>query len=232
MALKIASNVKYSQLAVILPQVKELNFDEADVWLNFNNRTLDLHTNNGFIAVSFNDYDELLGAVIVLGRELAFRDVLNSLNRVVDDLTFYMEHPQLEISEGIIKDLLNEVEKAKERLFKSNFKLIIKIGELPPKDIEWFIDSNPEIKKAVEDATEKYREMCWETYEDDDPDYCDKVVPVVDVGYYAIPEEKTIMITVDVDQIGEVYRVIQKYNSAHDFLKAVDEYSNKVISFW
>jgi len=231
MALKIASNVKYNQLALILPQVKELNFDEADVLLNFNNRTLDLHTNNGFIAVSFNDYDELLDAVIVLGRELAFRDILRGLNRVIDDLTFYMEHPHLEITEDLISNLLNEVEKAKDRLFKNNYKLMIRIGELPSKDIEYFIDNNPEVKKAVKEAIKKYRELCWESYEDDDPNYCDKVVPVIDVIYYAVPEEKNIMIIIKVDQIGEVYRITEKYENAYDFLKAVDDYSNKVINF-
>jgi len=231
MALKIASNVKYNQLALILPQVKELNFDEADVLLDFNNNALDLHTNNGFVTVNFSSYDELLDAVIALGRELAFRDVLNSLNRVVDDLTFYTEHPRLEISEDIIESLVNKVEEAKERLFKSNYKLMIRIGELSSKDIDWFIDSNPEVKKAVENAIEKYREMCWETYEDGDPDYCDKVVPVIDVIYYAVPEEKTIMTIIKVDEVGEVYRVTQKYDNAYDFLKAVDEYSNKVVNF-
>jgi len=232
MALKIASEVKYPQLASVLPQVKELNFDEADVFINFNNMTLDLHTNNGFVAVNFDTYNELLDAVIALGRELAFRDILHSLNRVIDDLTFYMEHPHLEITEDVISNLLNEVEKAKDRLFKSNYKLMIRIGELPSKDIEYFIDSNPEIKKAVKNATAKYRELCWESYEDGDPNYCDKVVPVVDVIYYAVPEEKTIMIVVKVDQIGEIYRVTEKYDNAYDFLKAVDEYSNKVVDFW
>jgi len=232
MALKIVSNVGYNNLAVVLPQVKELNFDTADIWLDFNNQALELYTNNGRVTVNFNSYDELLNAIIAITRELAFRDVLNTLNRVIDDLTFYMEHPQLKITEDVKNDLLKKVEKAKERLFNSNYKAMIKMGQLPPKYIDSFIQSNVEVNKAVMDATKKYRELCWKTYEDGDPDYCDYALPLVDVIYYAIPEEKSIVIIVDVDQIGEVYRIIERYDTAYDFLKAVDEYSNKVIGFW
>jgi len=232
MALKLASDVKYHKLASVLDQAKELNFNEADIWLDFDNRALDLYTDNGFVAVKFDDYDELLNAIVKLGRELAFHDVIDTLNHVTDDLMFYKEHPQLEMGEEIIKNLLNEVEKARDELSKSKLKLMIKMGELPPKEIDNFINSNTEVKKAVEEATEKYRRLCWEGKTDDDIDECDEALPVVDISYYAIPEEKSIMIKVDVDKIGEVYRNVEKYDTAYDFLKAVDEYSNKVINFW
>jgi len=232
MALKIASNVGYPQLASALAQAKELNFDEADVWLDFANKSLDLHTNNGFTSIKFSDYDELLNAIVKLGRELAFHDVIDLLNHITDDLMFYKEHPQLEMDNDVIKRLLGEVEKVREELSKSSFKLMIKMGELPPKEIDNFINGNTEVKKAVEEATEKYRRLCWEGKTDDDIDECDEALPVVDISYYAIPEEKSIMIKVDVDKIGEVYKHIEKYDTAYDFLKAVDEYSNKVINFW
>jgi len=232
MALKIASDVGYHKLASALEQAKELNFDEADVWLDFSNKSLDLHTNNGYVAITFSDYDELLNAIIRIGRELAFRDVIDALNRVTDDLTFYKEHPQLEIGKDVIKHLINEVEKARNELAEGKYKLMIKMGQLEPKEIDNFINNNTEVKKAVEDATEKYRELCWKGQTDDDVDECDKVLPVVDIIYYAIPEEKSIMIVVKVDKIGEVYKRVEKYDTAYDFLKAVDEYSNKVVDFW
>jgi len=232
MALKIASDVKYYKLASELEQAKELNFDKADVWLDFSNKSLDLHTNNGYVAIIFSDYDELLNAIIKLGRELAFRDVIDALNRVTDDLTFYKEHPQLEIGKDIIKHLLSEVEKARNELAEGEHKLMIKMGQLEPKEIDRFIESNTEVKKAVEDATEKYRKLCWKGETDDDIDDCDEVLPAVDVIYYAIPEEKSVMVVVKVDKIGEVYKYVEKYSSAYDFLKAVDEYSSKVVDFW
>jgi len=231
-AFKLFYDVKYHELAPQLPQVKELNFDKTDIWLNVDNKGLILYTDNGTVNVNFDNYDELLEAIIRIGRELVFRDTLEALDQAYYDLKYYRRLPQLTMDINITGQMSDEIEKTKERVLKSNFKLIIRMGELHPKDIDAFIDSNPEVKRAVEDATEKYREMCWESDEYDDIDDCDKAIPVVDVNYYAIPEEKTIMITVDVDQIGEVYRVTQKYDSAHDFLKALDEYSNKVVRFW
>jgi len=232
LALKIASDVGYHILSSAVEQAKELNFDEADVWLDFNNKALDLFTNNGYTAINFDTYDELLNAIIRLGRELAFHDIVGTLNHVTDDLMFYKEHPQLKIADEIIKRLISEVEKARNELYETTSKLIIKMGELDPKEIDNFINSNAEIKKVVEDATEKYRELCWKGETDDDPDECDEVLPAVDVIYYAIPEEKSIMVVVKVNKIGEVYKHVEKYSSAYDFLKAVDEYSSKVVDFW
>ena len=225
---KLFTGARYNELAPELVQVKELNFESADVWVDISGKKVILDTNNGRVDVVFNDYNELLNAIIRVGRELVFRDVLDAMIRATNDFTYYMRHPYLKMSEDIVSNLLNNIEIEKKRLFKIDYKLIIKIGELPSKDVEYFIDSNPEIKRAVEDAIKKYREMCWESDEDD----CDKVVPVIDVIYYAIPEEKTIMVIVNVDQIGEVYRLTEKYDSAYGFLKALDEYSNKVVNFW
>ena len=222
---RLFTGARYNELAPELVQVKELNFESADVWVDISGKKVILDTDNGRVDVVFNDYNELLNAIIRVGRELVFRDVLDAMIRAINDFTYYMRHPYLKMSEDIVGNLLNNIEIEKKRLFKIDFKLMIKIGELPPEDIDWFINNNPEVKKAVEDATEKYREMCWESDEGD----CDKVVPVIDVIYYAILEEKTIMITVDVDQIGEVYKIVKAYDNAYDFLKALDEYSNKVV---
>jgi KaiC/GvpD/RAD55 family RecA-like ATPase len=136
------------------------------------------------------------------------------------------------MSEDLIAPLIDEIEKTKEKILKGNFKIMIRLGLLAPEYIHKFINDNPEAKKAVDDAVEKYREMCWERYEDDDPDYCDKVRPMVDVVVYAIPEEKSIMVKVVVDEIGEVYRVTNKYENADDFFKALKGYDGVVIYFW
>jgi len=232
MVFKIFLGARYQELAPEMTQAKEFNFEKADVWVDVTDKKVILVTDNGKADVNFNDYDELLNVIIRVGRELVFRDVLDAMIRAINDFTYYMRHPYLEMSNDKISYLIDEIEKTKERLFKSNFKLMIKIGQLPPKDIDYFINSNPEVKKDVENAIKKYRELCWESYEDDDPNYCDKVIPVIDVMVYVVPEEKTIMTIITVDQVGEVYRVTQKYDNAYDFLKAVDEYSNKFVNFW
>jgi len=232
MVFKLFSNVKYYELAPEIVSIKEKNFDTADVWLDIENKKVILHTNNGELNVVFNDYDELLYAITRVSRAILFNDLIGSLNQARDDLVYYRSYAVLETSEDLIAPLIDEIEKTKEKILKGNFKTMIRLGSLAPEYSHKFIDDNPEAKEAVEGAVEKYREMCWETYEDDDLDYCDKVRPTVGVVVYAIPEEKSIMLKVDVDVIGEVYRVTNKYENANDFFKALKGYETMVIYFW
>jgi hypothetical protein len=179
--------------------------------------------------VVFNNYDELLYAITRLGRAILFNDMIKSLNQAIDDLLYYRSYDLLEMTEDLTRPLIEEIEKTKQKVLKGNFKVMIRIGSLTPEHFDKFINSNPEAKKAVKDGVEKYREMCWETYEDDDPDYCDKVVPTVVAVVYAIPEEKSILIKLDVDEIGEVYRVTNRYENADDFFKALEGYEYIII---
>jgi hypothetical protein len=128
------------------------------------------------------------------------------------------------MAESELAKLISSIEKAKDDLLKNNFTLVLKLGYLKKEYIDSFISSYPETKKAISYGTERYRELCWETYEDNDPNYCDKVVPEIDIIVYTIPEDKRIIFTVYVDQIGEVYRVVKVYDNAYDFLKAYEEY--------
>jgi len=232
MVFKLFSNVKYYELAPEIVSVKEKNFDTADVWLDIQNKKVILHTNNGELSVVFNDYDELLYAIARVSRAILFNDMIASLNHAIDDLLCYRSRDVLETGEDMITPLIDEIEKTKKKILEGNFKTMIRLGRLAPEYSDKFINDNPEAKKAVDDAVEKYREMCWESYEDDDPDYCDKVVPTVGVIVYAIPEEKSIMVKVDVDEIGEVYRVTNKYENADDFFKALKGYEVAIIYFW
>jgi hypothetical protein len=231
MVFKLFSNAKYYELAPEVVSVKEKNFDTADVWLDIENKKVILDTNNGELDVVFNDYDELLYTITRVSRAILFNDMVSSLNQARDDLLYYRSYAVLETSEDLITPLIEEIEKTKERILKGNFKTVIRLGLLAPEHAHKFIDSNPEAKKAVEDAVKKYRELCWETYEDDDPDYCDKVRPTVDVVVYAIPEEKNIVIKVKVDEIGEVYRITNKYENTDDFFKALKSYEVTIIYF-
>ncbi len=40
------------------------------------------------------------------------------------------------------------------------------------------------------------------------------------------------MLKVDVDEIGEVYRVTNRYENADDFFKALSDYETMVIYYW
>jgi len=232
MVFKLFSKVGYYELAPEIVSVKEKNFDTADVWIDVANKKVILHTNNGELNVDFDNYDKLLYAITRVSRGILFNDMVGSLNQARDDLLYYRSYDLLETDEDIITPLIDEIEKTKQKVLKGNFKVMIRLGRLAPEYIDKFINDNPEAKKAVDDAVEKYRVLCWESYEDDDPDYCDKVVPTVGVVVYAIPEEKSIMLKVDVDEIGDVYHITNKYDTADDFFKALKTYETMVIYYW
>jgi len=229
MKFKLFSNVDFYELAPEVVSSKEKGFNAKEVWLDTDNKQIILHTDNGVYNVVFNNYNELLYVIVRLGRAIFFNDMIKSLNQAIDDLLYYRSYDLLEMTENLTRPLIEEIEKTKERILKGNFKIMIRVGSLTPEHFDKFINSSPEAKKAVKDAVEKYREMCWETYEDDDPDYCDKVVPTVFAVVYAIPEEKSIMIKLDVDEIGEVYRVTNRYENADDFFKALEGYEYIII---
>jgi len=229
MVFKLFSNAKYHELAPEFIQAKELNFDTADVYINLDDKKVILYTNNGKADINFNDYDELLWAITRVAKTIYVNDMLEAFNNAVNDLTVNRRDPRLETDTDVVDKLLNEINKARDNLFEGVYKVMIKIGYLVEEEAKKVINSDPEIKRAVKDGIRLYRELCWEKYGDDDPDYCNTSVPLADVVVYAVPEDKKIVIVVDVDQVGEVYKIVKAYDNAHDFLKALDEYSNKVV---
>jgi len=232
MKFKLFSNVDFYELAPEVVSSKEKGFNAKEVWLDTDNKQIILHTDNGVYNVVFNNYNELLYAITRVGRAILFNDMIKSLNQAIDDLLYYRSYDLLETDEDLVSPLIDEIENTKKKVLKGNFKVMIRLGRLAPEYIDKFINDNPKAKKAVDDAVEKYRVLCWESYEDDDPDYCDKVVPTVSVIVYAIPEEKTIMLKVDVDEIGDVYRITERYDTADDFFKALKTYETMVIYYW
>ena len=231
MVFKLFTRVGYYELVPDIEIIKDKNIDYADVWLDIDNKALIVDTKGHIFNVVFSNYDELLRTIIRIGRAVLFNDMIDSLNKAGCDLMYYRSCCILEMDVDFIAPLIDQIAETKQRVQKGNFKVMIRLGEFDSKHVNKFINENNEVKNAVEGAIEKYRGLCWETYEDDDPDYCDRVTPIIDAIVYAIPEEKSIVIVIDVDEIGEVYRIMNKYDSAYDFLKAVDEYYNKVIDF-
>ena len=230
MVIRLFLNVKYHELAGELENVKELNFSEANIWLDTDNKKMILDTDNGRADIIFDDYGKLLDAVIRIGRALFFNDVLDSLNRARDQLTLYRRYPELEMEERMLIKLISEIEKAKEDLIEKNFTLKIKLGDVEVEDVESFINDHPETKKAIEDGIEMYRELCWKTYEDDDPDYCDRIFPMIYISIYAVPEDKRIIEVVNIDQVGEVYETVKVFDDPYSFLKAFEEYGASIVA--
>jgi hypothetical protein len=218
------SDVGYDELAQALQEVKKTDFEEANVLVDIDNKMLILDTDNGRIDIKFNNHDELLDAIIRIGKTLFVYDMTDTLTRAIDHLRFYRLYPQLNMTENELNDIISAMDRAKEKLIKGEFKWTWELGDLGTEYFNALVEDDPEVKKAIEDGVKKYKEICLETHGSDDSRYCDHVTPTIGATVYAIPEEKQIVIIVYVDKVGEVYRVMKGYNDAYSFLKALDEF--------
>ena len=218
------SDVGYDELAEALHEVKKSNFEEANIIVEVDNKRIILDTDNGRVDINFSDYDQLLDAIIRIGKALFTYDMADTLTRARDHLRFYRLYPQLNMTENELNEIISAMDKAKEKLIRGEFKWTWELGDLEAGYFNALVEDNPEVNKAIDDGIKKYKEICLEAHGSDDPRYCDHVTPIISAVVYAVPEEKEIAIIVDVDKVGEVYRVVKRYGDAYGFLKALDEY--------
>jgi len=229
MVFKLFYNVRYHEITPFLSSVKELNFDNCDIWIDVDNKKLLLYTNNGNTDVNFNGYDELLDMIAELGKDMIANDLIDALNHAINDLTSYRSYYNVGMDKDVIRPLLDELEKKKKEILDSDFTAVLKLGVLKEEEFDKLIRNDAEAKKAIRKAIRKYRELCYENDDDDEPEGCDHVVPTADAVVLAVPKEKRIEIKIIVDQVGEAYRITKNYDTAYEFLKAIDEYWDKVI---
>ena len=224
MGFVLFSDMTYEELVEALDEVKKYDFEEASIYIDIDHKQIILDTDNGRVDINFNDYDQLLDAIIRIGKVSFAYDMADTLTRAIDYLRFYRLHPQLNMTEDELAKIISAMVKGKEKIIKGNFTLSLELGDLEREYFNALVEENPEIKKAIEDGVKKYKEVCLEAHRSDDPRYCDHVTPVVGATVYAVPEEKSIIIIVYVDEVGDVYRIVKGYNNAYDFLKALDDY--------
>jgi len=232
MAFKLFLNVKKCEVIPYLESTERLEFQTADIWVDLEKKYLVLETINRRYLIDFPDYDKLLVTIIGIGKELYFRDMLESLNRAKDYLTTYRRYPQLLMAEKGVTNLVTMIERVKEDLFNDNYTLMLNLGSIKIEDVDNFIKIHPETKRAIEDGIERFKILCWESEEDDGVEDCNRIIPSVYVDVYTIPEDKRIMFVINVDQIREVYEHVRRYDNAYDYLKALEGYKDIVMSHW
>jgi len=221
---KLFVNVKKEEIIPYLDSTRKLSYDVGDVWVDIDRKALIYDTVNGADVIDFAEYDKLLNVIIGIGRELYIRDMMTSLDHAKVYLTSYRRYPYLLMDEKEIDNLVNAIDRAKEHIFNENFTLKIWVGDIEIKDVDNFIKEHPETERAIRDGIERYRELCWESEEDDGIDNCNHVTPSIYESIYAVLEEKRIISILNVDQVGEIYRTVKGYEDAYSFLKALDEY--------
>jgi len=226
MAFKLFEGAKYSELVPYIEDIKGTGFGLADIWVDVDRKDIIVETRTRRFVVNYSDYDKLLATIVNIARELYFNDMLEALNLAKHSLTTYRSHPQLEMEGREVVDLLVSIERVKEYLINGNFTVRIKLGDIRINNIDDFVKSHPEIRKTVNDAIERYRELCWKSGDFDELGYCDRVVPDIYERVYIIPEDKRIIIDLVVDQIGEVYGSMKGYDDSYSFLKDIEEYKH------
>ena len=224
MGFVLFSDMTYEELAEALEEVEKYNFEEANIYIDIDHKQIILDTDNGRVDINFNDYDQLLDAIIRIGKVSFAYDMTDTLTRAIDYLRFYRLHPQLNMTEDELAKIISAMVKGRDKIVKGNFTLSLELGDLEREYFNALVKENPEVKKAIEDGIKKYKEMCLEAHKSDDLRYCDNVTPTVGATVYAVPEEKKIIIIVYVDEVGDVYTVVKGYNNAYDFLNALDDY--------
>ena len=226
MTVKLFEGVKYHEVIPCINGTNGLKFDKCDIRIDVDNGAIMLDTDNGRVDIKYDNHDMLLDAVSCISMQLYSSDMLDALNKARDQLTTLRRYPWLEMEEREVANLLIAIEKAKDHLLNTNFTVMLKLGDFEIEDIDVFIKSRPEAKRAIEDGIERYKELCWEV-EDADVD-CDN--PIVYETVYAVPESKRIISIINVDPIGEVYRSVKGFDSAYDFLKSLEGYVVKSMT--
>jgi len=222
MIFKLFPNVKYDVIRKELEKIKEQRFNVADIFVDVGNKMLVLHTDNGVINVSFDYYDKLLDAIIRIGKAIFANHMVDAL----DEAERQLSHPYLYMSENYIGYLKSEIDIEKDRISKGEFKLKIYLGYIRIEDIDSLGDKHPELADAIMDAVERYEGRC-DNY---DPEYDECDDSVIYANFYAVPEEKRIIINIDLRYANDVGKVVKDYHSSEEFLKALDEYMSVIAT--
>jgi len=186
---------------------------------------LHLDSELGAEDITFNSYDELLNAVIWLGKKIYAGDMLEKLANAEFELTVNDRIPLLMSGENQVDQLIAHIRRLRDEYANYNFTLVIKLGQLDEAYVNAMLNDNPAIKYTIDKAKEHAKELCYKSDDDVVKYWCDSYDPLVHAEVYAIPEEKRVSITFSVEDVGEVYRHVRGYSTAEEFIKALEEYS-------
>jgi len=220
MDFKLFSDVKYNEIPKELKKIDDIKFNIADVYIDVDNRKLVLHTDDGIIDISFSNHDEMLDAIIKIGKA----SLSDYVKDVLDERKLRVTYSNLYISEDDVNNTLNDVrsiiKKLRERILNGNFRLKIYLGYIMINNIDNLADKYSELANSIDSVVEKYEETHCEFEECDDSR--------IYAYFYAIPEERCIVVNVDLRTGENVGKLEKKYDSSNEFLKALDEYMHVI----
>ena len=196
-----------------------------DVFVCVENRMLVFDSELGREDVKFNTYDDLLDAIVKLGKRIYAIDMVEKLSNAELELMRNERYPVLMTDGKEIAQLITSIRRIRDDYAGYNFTLVIKLGYLDDAYLNAILNDQVSIKYAIDRAKEHAKEICYKSDDDDVRYWCDGYDPLVHAEVYAIPEEKRIVITFYVEDVGEVYRSVKGYGTAEEFLKALEDFS-------
>jgi len=199
-----------------------------DVYVCTENKTLRINSKLGYEDKMFNSYDELLFNVVLLGKVIYADTMIEKLDKAEHEISHNQMYLPLMTEGNEIEQLITQIRRVREGYAKYNFRLVIKLGRLYEEYVEDMLNKEPAVKYAIDKAKEHAKEIC---YKSDDPDvtyWCDSYDPFVHAEVYAVPEDKRIIIAFYVEDVGEVYRHVRGYQTAEEFLKALEGFYGMV----
>jgi hypothetical protein len=222
---------------VLFTGIEEYDIESAGITLNkkgakkYNvfvcpeTQTLHFDSELGAEDVKYNSHDELLNVVTFLGKRIYAGDMLEKLSNAEFEILRNERFPVLTTYGNEINQLIAHIRRIRDGYANYNFVLVIKLGQLDDSYVHAILNDRPSITYVINKAKEHAKELCYKSDDRDVKYWCDSYDPLVHADVYAVPEEKRIIIIFNVEDVGEVYRHTMGYNTAEEFLKALEDYS-------
>jgi len=198
--------------------------EKYDIFLCPETKVLQISSKLGIEDKTYNSYEELLFAIITIGKKLYASTMIEKLDNAEYEITHKQFFLPLMTEGNEIEQLITQIRRVREDYANFNFRLVIKLGRLYDEYVQARLNESPTIKYTVDKAKERAKELC---YTSDDPDvryWCDSYEPSVYAIAYAVPEDKRIIVLFNVDDIEEVHKHIIGYNTAEEFFKALENF--------
>jgi len=185
-------------------------------------KTLQISSKLGIENKTFYDYQELLSTIIMLGKKIYADTMVEKLDNVEYELRHNYTFLPLMTEGNEIEKLIANIRHIRENYVNYNFTLTIKLGHLDNEYMVKMLDGNPTIKYTIDDAKKHAKELCYKSDDREVRYWCDSYEPLVYAIVYTVPEEKRIIIVYEVEDVGEVYKQVMGYNTAEEYLKALE----------
>jgi len=196
--------------------------EKYDIYVCPEIKMLRIDSKLGVEDITFNNYDELLLTIVTIGKKLYADTMVEKLDNAEYELRHNYTFLPLMTEGNEIDELITHIRRVREDYANFNFRLVIKLGTLYDEYVNARLNESPTIKYTIDKAKDHAKELCYKSDDREVRYWCDSYEPLVYAIVYTVPEEKRIIIIYEVEDVGEVYKQVMGYNTAEEYLKALE----------